>query len=110
MPFSVDIGVGDVIIPSATERTIKTQLDDFDAPEIMTYSPESTIAEKPDAILMKQRRNRKMIATLFYSYGKVIDICNYLNLTFGFPATPQIICLSYMPDKFTRWKNLREME
>ena len=30
---------------------------------------------------MKQRRNRKMIATLFYSYGKVIDICNYIALS-----------------------------
>ena len=59
---------------------------------------------------MKQRRNRKMIATLFYSYGKFIDICNYLNLTFGFPATPHKICLSYVPHKFTRRKNLREME
>ena len=52
----------------------------------------------------------EILATLFYSYGKVIDICNYLNLNFGFPATPHIICLSYMPHKFTRWKNLREME
>ena len=53
VPFSVDIGVGDVIVPSAKERRIKTQLDDFDAPEIMTYSLESTIAEKLDAILQR---------------------------------------------------------
>ena len=53
VPFSVDIGVGDVIVPSAKERRIKTQLDDFDAPEIMTYSLESTIAEKLDAILLR---------------------------------------------------------
>ncbi|MBQ7505447.1 MAG: nucleotidyl transferase AbiEii/AbiGii toxin family protein [Ruminococcus sp.] len=53
VPFSIDIGVGDVIVPSAKARTIKTQLDDFEAPEIMTYSLESTIAEKLDAILQR---------------------------------------------------------
>lgn len=53
VPFNVDVGVGDVIIPSAETRTIQTQLSDFDSPEIMTYSLESTIAEKFDAILQR---------------------------------------------------------
>lgn len=53
VPFSVDIGVGDVIIPGAKARTIHTQLDGFQAPEIMTYSMESTVAEKLDAILQR---------------------------------------------------------
>ena len=51
VPFNVDIGVGDVIVPRAEERKINTQLPDFEAPIIMTYSLESTIAEKFDAIL-----------------------------------------------------------
>ena len=36
VPFNVDVGVGDVIVPNAKKRTIKTQLDDFEAPEVMT--------------------------------------------------------------------------
>ena len=53
VPFNVDIGVGDVIVPRAEERKINTQLPDFEAPVIMTYSLESTIAEKFDAILQR---------------------------------------------------------
>lgn len=75
VPFSVDIGVGDVIVPSAKERAIKTQLDDFDAPEIMTYSLESTIAEKLDAILQR-----------FELTGRMKDFYDiyYLSQTFDF--------------------------
>lgn len=53
VPFNIDIGVGDIIFPSAEERTINTQLPDFEAPIIKTYSLESTIAEKFDAILQR---------------------------------------------------------
>lgn len=75
VPFSVDIGVGDVIVPSATERTIKTQLDDFAAPKILTYSLESTIAEKLDAILQR-----------FELTGRMKDFYDiyYLSQTFDF--------------------------
>ncbi len=50
-PFSIDFGVGDVIVPEQKKRKIPTQLDDFTAPTINTYSLETTIAEKIDAIL-----------------------------------------------------------
>ena len=53
VPFNVDIGVGDVIVPKAERRSIRTQLDDYNSPEILTYSLESTIAEKFDAILQR---------------------------------------------------------
>ena len=53
VPFNVDIGVGDVIVPNAQRRNIQTQLDGYDKPEILTYSLESTIAEKFDAILQR---------------------------------------------------------
>ena len=53
VPFNVDIGVGDVIIPKAEQREIQTQLPGFDCPVIKTYSLESTIAEKFDAILQR---------------------------------------------------------
>ena len=53
VPFNVDIGVGDVIVPNAQRRNIQTQLDGYEKPEIHTYSLESTIAEKFDAILQR---------------------------------------------------------
>ncbi len=50
-PINIDFGVGDVIVPKQEKRLIPTQLDDFDSPTINTYSLETTIAEKLDAIL-----------------------------------------------------------
>ena len=75
VPFNVDIGVGDVIVPRAEERTIQTQLPDFEKPVIMTYSIESTIAEKFDAILQR-----------FELTGRMKDFYDiyYLARTFDF--------------------------
>ena len=53
VPFNVDIGADDIIIPGAQKRTIRTQLEGYASPEILTYSLESTIAEKFDAILQR---------------------------------------------------------
>lgn len=50
-PFSIDFGIGDVIVPKQEKRKIPTQLDDFASPTVNTYSLETTIAEKLDAIL-----------------------------------------------------------
>lgn len=50
-PFNIDFGVGDVIVPKQEKRKIPTQLDSFVSPTINTYSIETVIAEKTDAIL-----------------------------------------------------------
>ena len=75
VPFNVDIGVGDVIVPCAEKRAINTQLPDFEAPVIKTYSLESTIAEKFDAILQR-----------FELTGRMKDFYDiyYLARTFDF--------------------------
>ena len=75
IPFNVDIGVGDVIVPQAEQRTINTQLPDFETPIIKTYSLESTIAEKFDAILQR-----------FELTGRMKDFYDiyYLARTFDF--------------------------
>ena len=76
VPFNIDIGVGDIIIfPRAEERTINTQLPDFEVPIIKTYSLESTIAEKFDAILQH-----------FELTGRMKDFYDiyYLSRTFNF--------------------------
>ena len=59
-PFSIDFGVGDVIIPKQEKRTIPTQLPDFKAPTIDTYSLETTVAEKLDAILSLMEFSSRM--------------------------------------------------
>ena len=59
-PFSIDFGVGDVIVPMQEKRRIPTQLSDFDAPTVNTYSLETTIAEKIDAILSLMEFSSRM--------------------------------------------------
>ena len=101
-PFNVDIGVGDVIVPHAERRNIQTQLDGYDKPEILTYSLESTIAEKFDAILQR-----------FELTGRMKDFYDiyYLSRTFDFDGlrlqtaiqeTLQNRGTAYEKDSFTR--------
>jgi len=75
LPFNVDIGVGDVILPKPKKRIIMPQLEGYEAPCIYTYSLESTIAEKLDAILQR-----------FELTGRMKDFYDiyYLALTFDF--------------------------
>ncbi len=74
-PFSIDFGVGDIIIPSAVKRTLPVLLPEFENPEILTYSLESTVAEKLDAII-----------SLMEATGRMKDFYDiyYLATTFDF--------------------------
>ena len=110
VPFNVDVGVGDVIVPNAQARTIKTQLENFEAPEIMTYSLESTIAEKLDAILQR-----------FELTGRMKDFYDiyYLSQTFDFDGLKLQTAISetllnrgtdYNTDSFKRILELAEDE
>ena len=60
VPFHVDIGIGDVIFPAAERRVIRTQLHGYRSPVVLTYSLESTIAEKLDAILQRLELTGRM--------------------------------------------------
>lgn len=59
-PFSIDFGVGDIIVPKQEKRKIPTQLDSFTAPTVNTYSLETTVAEKLDAILSLMEFSSRM--------------------------------------------------
>jgi len=59
-PFNVDFGIGDIIVPKSEKRVIPTQLDTFVPPEISTYSLESTVAEKFDAMLQRMELTSRM--------------------------------------------------
>lgn len=79
-PFGIDFGVGDVIVPKQEKRKIPTQLDDFIAPTVNTYSIETTVAEKIDAILSLMEFSSRMkdyydiyyLANKFDFDGKVL--------------------------------------
>lgn len=79
-PFSIDFGVGDIIVPKHEKRRIPTQLDNFTAPMVNTYSLETTIAEKIDAILSLMEFSSRMkdyydiyyLANRFDFDGKVL--------------------------------------
>ncbi len=60
VPFGIDLGVGDVITPAACERDVYAMLPDFTPPKLLTYSLESTIAEKLDAMLRRLELNSRM--------------------------------------------------
>ena len=87
-PFSIDFGVGDVIVPNQEKRRIPTQLEDFEAPMVNTYSLETTIAEKIDAILslmefsgrMKDYYDIYYLANKFDFDGNILS--NALRKTF----------------------------
>lgn len=49
-----------MIVPSSHKRAIPVQLDGFSEPEVLTYSLESTIAEKLDALLQRLELTSRM--------------------------------------------------
>lgn len=59
-PFNIDIGIGDVVIPNCEKREIPVQLEGYTIPKIYTYSLESTIAEKFDAMITLLELNSRM--------------------------------------------------
>ena len=87
-PFGIDFGVGDVIVPKQEKRKIPTQLDDFNVPMVNTYSLETTIAEKLDAILslMEFSSRMKDYYDLYYLANKFdfdgATLTKALNKTF----------------------------
>jgi predicted nucleotidyltransferase component of viral defense system len=59
-PIKIDFGFGDLIYPEEQMRTVPTQLNDFIAPRVKTYSLEAVIAEKLDAILSLMEFSSRM--------------------------------------------------
>ncbi|MEJ6949430.1 nucleotidyl transferase AbiEii/AbiGii toxin family protein [Natronospora cellulosivora (SeqCode)] len=88
-PFSIDFGVGDMIIPSAVERTLPILLDDFTQPTLLTYSLESIVSEKFDAIVNLMEATGRMkdfydiyyLASSFDFDGRKIQEAVYETLT-----------------------------
>ena len=102
VPFNVDIGVGDVIVPNAQRRNIQTQLAGYERPEILTYSLESTIAEKFDAILQRFELTGRMKDFYdIYYLSRTFDF-NGLKLQTAIQETLQNRGTAYEKDSFDR--------
>lgn len=102
VPFNVDIGVGDVIVPNAQRRNIQTQLDGYEKPEILTYSLESTIAEKFDAILQRFELTGRMKDFYdIYYLSRIFDF-DGLKLQTAIQETLQNRGTAYDKDSFDR--------
>ncbi|QSQ08803.1 hypothetical protein H0A61_01148 [Koleobacter methoxysyntrophicus] len=88
-PFSIDFGVGDIIVPSAVERTLPVLLPEFEKPKVLTYSLESTVAEKLDAIISLMEATGRMkdfydiyyLATTFDFEGRKLQEAIYETLS-----------------------------
>lgn len=93
-PFSIDFGVGDTIVPAPLIRTLPVLLDGFEEPTILTYSFESMISEKLDAIVRFMESTGRMkdfydiyyLATSFDFDGRKVQEAIYV--TFSNRGTP----------------------
>ena len=116
-PFNIDVGVGDVIVPKQEKHKIPTQLSDFDAPTVNTYSVETTIAEKIDAILSLMEFSSRMkdyydiyyIANKFDFDGKVLSEAlrkTFTNREHSFTAEQFEQVISFVDDAAMqkKWK------
>jgi predicted nucleotidyltransferase component of viral defense system len=116
-PFSIDFGIGDVIVPKSEKRIIPTQLDGFAKPEINTYSLESTIAEKFDAIISRFEFTSRMkdfydiyyIAHFFDFDGRKLQEAIYETLQnrgtdYNSDTIKSVVDLALSDVMNTRWK------
>lgn len=116
-PFDVDFGVGDIIIPVPRKRTIPVQLDGFGAPEVLTYSLESTIAEKFDALLQRLELTSRMkdiydiyyLSSIFDFDGRALQQAIFETLqnrgtAYEWDSFDRVIALAGNKDIQVRWR------
>ena len=101
---------------------IKTQLPDFEVPEVSTYSLESTIAEKFDAILQRFELNGRMkdfydiyyLSRTFDFDGKKLQTAIYETLqnrgtSYGKDSFDRVTQLADDLDMQTKWRYFFEI-
>lgn len=117
-PFSIDFGIGDIIVPCPIKRILPSLLPDFIQPQILTYSLESTIAEKLDAIISKMEYTSRMkdfydlyyLAITFNFEGRKLQEAIYETLTnrarsFEKDSVSNILRLPNNKEVMNRWNN-----
>lgn len=116
-PFDVDFGVGDVIVPNSHKRTIPVRLDGFEVPEVLTYSLESTIAEKFDALLQRLELTSRMkdiydiyyLSSMFDFDGRALQQAVFETLqnrgtAYERDSFDRVIALAENKDIQVRWR------
>ena len=116
-PFDVDFGVGDVIVPNSHKRPIPVQLDGFEVPEVLTYSLESTIAEKFDALLQRLELTSRMkdiydiyyLSSMFDFDGRALQQAVFETLqnrgtAYDRDSFDRVIALADNKDIQVRWR------
>ena len=102
VPFQVDIGVGDVIVPKAERRKIQTQLEGYTQPAILTYSLERKEKKKLDAILQRFELTGRMKDFYdIYYLSRAFDF-EGLKLQTAIQETLQNRGTAYEKDSFAR--------
>lgn len=117
-PFSIDFGVGDIVVPSPVKRILPVLISGFKEPQILTYSLESTIAEKLDAIMSLMETTGRMkdfydiyyLATTFDFEGRKLQKAIYETLNnrdrkYGKDSVLNILRLIDNKDVLKRWNN-----
>jgi predicted nucleotidyltransferase component of viral defense system len=115
--FNLDFGVGDVIVPQSQKRNIPVQLEGFAVPSVMTYSLESTIAEKFDAMLQRLELNSRMkdffdiyyLSNTYCFDGRLLQQAVSTTLThrttpFERDSLDKVAALAYDPVIQARWQ------
>jgi predicted nucleotidyltransferase component of viral defense system len=76
-PMRMDIGFGDVVIPTAQNLIYPVLMDEFPAPEILAYSLESVVAEKFQAMIELSEVNSRYKD--FYDVYKILSAQQFNN-------------------------------
>lgn len=116
--ISLDFAVGDIIIPEVQKRELKSILSDFKSASILTYSLESIISEKLDAIITRMELTSRMkdfydiyyIASNYDFKSRTIkeamyQTLNYRNTAYDINTIDNILRLTSDEQLFKRWNN-----
>lgn len=117
IPFDIDIGIGDIVIPNVQKRSMVPQIEGYTTPKIFTYSLESTISEKFDALLQRLQLTSRMkdLYDIFH-LSRIFDfdgrsLCDALFLTLSKRGTPcgrdsldLVVALADDPDMQLKWR------
>ena len=117
-PFCIDYGVGDIVVPAPSKRCLPVLLPEFNAPEVLTYSMESIISEKFDAIITRMELSGRMkdffdiyyLATISDFEGKKIqealrETLSTRETPYGNESLELLLGLSNDKDMMIRWNS-----
>lgn len=109
-PVNMDCGIGDVITPESEVRIMQTQLKDSEPVEVNTYSLESAVAEKFEAILQRYELTSRMKD--FYDLWYIANSYDFNGerISSAIKDTLSNRGTDYVSDSFKRIMSLKDNE